>query len=188
MSIPQEQQSLFTYTDYLTWNGDERWELIDGVPCAMTAPLRSHQTVSSNLHRDLAVFLKDKPCQVYHAPFDVRLNADSADDTVVQPDLLVVCDSAKLDERGCTGAPDMVIEIMSPSTSRHDRLVKFQAYQKAGVREYWIIDPDTKTLQVNILDTDKGKYVITMFGDTDTVHVHVLDTCQIDLNDVFAGV
>lgn len=186
MPAPKEENQSFTYADYLTWDDDERWELIDGVAYAMTAPLRSHQTISSNLHRDLAVFLKDKPCKIYHAPFDVRLNAETADNTVVQPDLIVVCDHSKLDERGCNGTPDMVVEILSPSTARHDRLVKFQTYQNAGVRELWIIDPETKTLQVNILES--GKYVITMYGDTDTVQVFVLDDCHIDLNDVFAGV
>ena len=183
MPIPEEKQS-FTYKDYITWDDDERRELINGIPYAMTAPLRSHQTVSSNLHRELAGFLRDKPCVVYHAPFDVRLNADTNDDTVVQSDLLVICDRSKLDERGCTGAPDMVVEILSPSTIRHDRLIKFQAYQKAGVREFWIIDPDTRILQICLLEN--GKYVVSMHGETDTVRVHVLDGCRIDLNDIFA--
>ncbi|MDR0310408.1 MAG: Uma2 family endonuclease, partial [Acidobacteriota bacterium] len=119
------------------------------------------------------------------APFDVRLNADTYDDTVVQPDLLVVCDRSKPDGKCCVGVPDMIIEILSPSSGRHDKLVKFHLYQKAGVREYWIVDPETKTVQVCILEN--GKYVTTMYGDTDTdtVPVHVLDGCVIGLKDVF---
>lgn len=182
MPLPKEKH--YTHSDYLTWDDDSRYELIDGVPYMMSpAPSRVHQSVSSNLHLQLASFLKGKPCRVYHAPFDVRLNADTYDDTVVQPDLLVVCDRSKLDDKGCVGAPDIVVEILSPSTARHDRLVKFQIYQKAGVREYWLIDPDTKTLQVCILED--GKYITTMYGDTDTVHVHVLEGCAISLSDVF---
>ena len=138
------------------------------------------------LSRQLANFLKGKPCQIFAAPFDVRLNADTYDDTVVQPDLLVVCDPSKLDEKGCVGVPDMVIEILSPSTGRHDKLVKFQLYQKTGVREYWIIDPETKTLQVCILEN--GKYVTSMYGDTGAVPVHVLEGCAINLQDVFEEV
>jgi Uma2 family endonuclease len=183
MPLPKENQR-YTYKDYCTWDDNERWELIDGVPFAMTAPTRSHQTVSGNLYLQLAGFLKGKSCNVYHAPFDVRLNTDTDDDTVVQPDLLVVCDHSKLDDKGCTGAPDMVVEIVSPSTARKDRLIKFQKYQNAGVREFWIIDPDIKTVQVCVMEN--GKYVTTMYGDTDAIQVHVLENCQIDLCDVFA--
>ncbi|MCL1790888.1 MAG: Uma2 family endonuclease [Peptococcaceae bacterium] len=187
MSRVQEKQEdrKYSYQDYCAWDDKERWELIEGAPYNMSpAPSRFHQKISSNLHRQLANFLHDKSCEVYPAPFDVRLNAEGADDTVVQPDLVVICDRAKLDDHGCVGVPDMVVEITSPSTARHDRFIKFQMYRKAGVREFWIVDPETKTAQVFILEN--GQYIATMYGDTDTVPVHVLEGCEIDLQDVFA--
>jgi len=183
MSLPKEDQR-YTYADYYSWDDGERWELIDGVPYLMSpAPLRAHQRILRELSRQFANFLKGKTCELFIAPFDVRLNADTYDDTVVQPDLLVVCDRSKLDDKCCVGAPDMVMEVLSPSTGRHDKLVKFHLYQKAGVREYWIVDPDTKTVQVCVLEN--GKYVTNMYGDTDTVPVYTLDGCIIDLKDVF---
>ncbi|MCL1918918.1 MAG: Uma2 family endonuclease [Peptococcaceae bacterium] len=184
MALPKENER-YTYTDYCSWDNDERWELIDGVPYAMTpAPSRFHQNISGNLFGQLFNYLQGKPCKVYHAPFDVRLNTGTNDDTVVQPDLLVVCDSSKLDDKGCVGAPDLVVEILSPSTARKDKLIKFQKYQQSGIREFWIIDPETRTVQVCTLEN--GNYIISMYGDTDTVHVQVLDGCQIELCSVFA--
>ena len=182
MSLPKENPT-FTYADYCEWDGDERWELIEGVPYLMSSPSQTHQEILRELSYQLTAFLKGKPCKLFIAPFDVRLNADTYDDTVVQPDLLIVCDSSKLDGKGCVGAPDMTIEILSPASARHDRLVKFQLYQNAGVREYWIIDPETRTLQACIFEN--SKYVITMYGDTDTAPVQILDGCEIDLKAVF---
>jgi Uma2 family endonuclease len=132
-------------------------------------------------------FLKGKPCKVYAAPVSVRLHPaeDLSDDTVVIPDLIVVCDSSKLDDRGCNGAPDLAVEILSPSTSRHDRIVKFQKYREAGVREYWIVDPEEKSLVVYALKN--GEYVASTYEDTDTVQVAVLPGCAIDLKNVLSG-
>jgi len=178
-----EYDKRYTYADYVTWDDDTRWELIDGIPYMMSAPNRQHQELSRNLCMQLATFLKGKTCKVYYAPFDVRLNADSKDDTVVQPDLLVVCDHSKLDKAGCVGAPDMVVEILSPSTSRYDRTLKFKTYLKSGVREYWVIDPDSKTLAVHLQKDDA--YVTHPYTDEDTVPVHVLDGCIINLSEVF---
>ena len=173
----------YTYADYCTWGDEERWELIDGVPYAMSAPSQAHQEAFGVLFNQLYNYLKGKHCKVFAAPFDVRLNYDTGDDTVVQPDLLVVCDKAKLDEKGCNGAPDMVIEILSPSTARHDRFVKFRLYQKYGVREYWIVDPETKTVQAHVLD--EGRFYTTIYADTDDIQVHVLEGCTINLVGVF---
>ena len=184
MSLPQKNE-YYTYADYYSWDDGKRWELIEGEPYAMSpAPTTTHQSVSGNLHRQLSNFLHGKPCKVFHAPFDVRLNAHDNDDTVVQPDLTVICNRSKLNDRGCKGAPDLVIEITSPSTARHDRVVKFNQYLKAGVLEYWIIDPDTKTLQVCVLEN--GRYFTTVYADTDTAPVKVLNGCTINLSDVFA--
>jgi len=179
------EDEYYTYDDYLKWEDAERCELIDGVIYAMSpAPLRRHQGVSSNLHGQLFDFLKGKPCKVYAAPFDVRLNAGTYNNTVVQPDVVVVCDKSKLDDKGCVGAPDLVIEILSPSTEVRDRVLKFNQYLQAKVREYWIVDPDSKTVTVNILDNDR--YYSAAYAETDKAPVHVLEGCVIDLTDVFA--
>jgi Uma2 family endonuclease len=173
----------YTYSDYITWDDDNRWELIDGVPYLMSAPNRIHQEYSRNLLVLLANYLKGKSCKVYHAPFDVRLNADTLDDTVVQPDILVICDHSKLDKAGAKGVPDLVVEILSPSTSRYDRTLKFDTYRKFGVKEFWIIDPESKTLAVNILKD--GNYITYAYSDGDTVPVHVIEGLAISLAEVF---
>ena len=174
----------YNYDDYLTWDDDIRYELIDGVPYAMAAPSQAHQEISGEIFRQLSNFLKGKPCKVFHAAFDVRLNAESYDDIVVQPDLLVVCDKSKLDGKSCVGAPDMAIEILSSSNTRHDTVVKFRLYQKAGVKEYWVVDPDKKSVNVYLLEN--GKYFTVTYSDNDIVPVNVLDGCEINLADVFA--
>jgi Uma2 family endonuclease len=132
--------------------------------------------------------LEGKPCKVFVAPFSVRLNpvADRRDDTVLEPDLLVVCDPAKLDKRGCNGAPDLVIEILSPSTARNDKVVKLNKYQNAGVREYWIVEPDTQTVLICVLDAG-GRYIFSSYDDTGRAPVSVLPGCEIDLGAVFQG-
>lgn len=115
----------------------------------------------------------------------MRLNADTFDDTVVQPDLVIVCDHSKLEEKGgCKGAPDMVAEILSPATAKYDRLTKFRLYQKSGVREYWIVDPESRTVAAHVLEN--GKYVAFAYGEEDLAPVHVLEGCEINLADVFA--
>jgi Uma2 family endonuclease len=181
------EKEYYTYADYLEWDEGERYELIDGEAYMMAPPSRPHQGISMELSGAFWEFLKGKPCKVYTAPFSVRLHPaeDLSDDTVVIPDLIVVCDSSKLDHRGCNGAPDLVVEILSPSTSRHDRNVKFQKYREAGVREYWIVDPEDKSLVVYALKN--GEYVASTYEDTDTVQVAVLPGCAIDLKSVFNG-
>jgi len=184
---PQEGQR-YTYADYALWNNGKRYELIGGKAYMMSpSPSPAHQEISVELLFQLRGFLEGKPCKVYSAPFDVRLNADKKDDTVVQPDLSVVCDKKKIDDKGCNGAPDMVIEILSPSTASHDRIKKFNLYAVAGVREYWIVDPDEKSLQVCVLENNK--YVVTAYEQDalDMVPVQVLDGGRIDMNKVFGS-
>ena len=185
MSLPLEKY--YTYADYCTWDDSERWELVDGIPYAMSpAPSPVHQEILMELSRQIANFLEDKPCKVFTAPFDVRLNAEGDNDyDVMQPDILVVCDTDKIDDKGLNGAPDMIIEILSPSTSRRDRTVKLNKYQNAGVREYWIVDPIDKTIAVHILDNKK--YYITSYTETDTISVYILNGCEISLTKVFKG-
>ena len=183
MSLVQPDKH-YTYSDYVSWDDDIRYELINGIAYMLAAPSQTHQTICSELHLQIGNFLKGKPCKVFFAPFDVRLNAADGDDIVVQPDLLVVCDMSKLDGKACVGAPDMIIEVISPSTARQDRLVKLQIYQKAGVREYWIVDVETKTVQVFTLKN--GEYTVQAYADTDAAPVHVLEDCTLNLPEVFA--
>jgi Uma2 family endonuclease len=133
----------FTYGQYKTWPEEERWELIDGHAWAMSpAPRRRHQKLSGRLFAKMHGFLEGQPCEVYEAPFDVLLpEADDEVGTVVQPDIVVFCDRSRLTEAGARGAPDLVVEILSPSTSKKDQREKFELYQRHGVREYWIVDP-----------------------------------------------
>jgi len=150
----------FTYRDYRQWPDDERWELIDGVAYNMcAAPTTYHQTIAFELGRKIADFLDEKECTVFPVPVDVfffRLNEQDEDDvdTVVQPDVTVVCDKAKIRPRGIWGAPDFVVEILSPSTSRKDLSEKFALYQRFGVKEYWVIDPPGRWLQQYLLGDD----------------------------------
>ena len=164
MGLPLEKHDAhYTYGDYRMWPDGERWELIDGVAYDMSpAPNYDHQTVAGNLFLLLGNFLKGKPCRLFIAPADVLLNTDPGrdedeSDTVVQPDLFVVCDPGKLTLKYCLGAPDLVIEILSPRTSRKDQSVKFSLYERHGVREYWIVDPYSKSVQVYALN-EAGVY------------------------------
>ena len=155
----RQSATLFTYADYRAWPDDERWELIDGEAYAMAGPGRAHQTVVGEMFRQIANHLVGKPCQPFVAPFDVRLpRGNEADDdiaTVVQPDILVVCDPAKLDERGCRGAPDWVIEVLSPSTAAKDQIQKLAAYERAGVAEVWLVHPTDRVVTVYTLNADR---------------------------------
>jgi len=185
-------QERFTYADYLTWPDEERWELIDGVPYSMSpAPNRMHQKVSAVLFNQIFNHLKGKTCEAYSAPFDVRLPetpkvSDEQIETVVQPDIVVICNPEKLDDRGCKGAPDLVIEILSPSTAEHDLKDKFYLYQRVGVLEYWIANQTDRTLMIFKLNA-AGEYGRPeMYGSRDMVAVPLLGDLEIDLAEVFA--
>ena len=173
----------YTYADYGAFDDDKHWELLDGVPYAMSAPSQAHQEISMHLSILIGSFLKGKPCKVFAAPFAVRLNADNLDNTVLLPDLLVVCDLSKLDGKSCVGAPDMVIEILSPSSAMRDRLLKFKRYLQAGVREYWIVDPDSRVISVHLLKN--GEYTVNAYGGDDAVTVNTLEGCIINLPEIF---
>ena len=176
----------YTYGDYIKWDGNIRYELINGFAYAMASPSQEHQEISGELFRQLSNFLRGKRCKVFHAAFDVRLNAGSYDDIVVQPDLLVVCDESKLDGQSVTGAPDFVIEILSPKNTAHDTILKFKLYQKAGVREYWIVNPFRRIVEAYILRAGKYGGGTIYMGD-DIIPVHTLPGCHINLADVFYG-
>jgi len=153
MGLPQHKTEYYTYADYQSWPEEVRYELIDGVAYAMApAPTRTHQHLVGELFRQVATALKGKPCQAFVAPFDVRLpHTDEPDDkvdTVVQPDVLVVCDETKLDECGVRGAPDWVAEVLSPSSAKRDLIVKLAVYERAGVPEYWLLHPTDRLVSV----------------------------------------
>jgi len=168
MGLPKKKTNYkFTYKEYCSWPVDERWELIDGVAYDMSpAPSSRHQGISIILSSKIYNFLQRNPCKTFSAPFDVFLPVfpikDENDiDTIVQPDISVICDPSKIVEKGCLGAPDLIIEILSPSTSKKDLNEKFQLYEKHGVKEYWVIDPGNKYIQVFHLLTEEenaGKY------------------------------
>jgi Uma2 family endonuclease len=163
MGLPLRDAQHHTYGDYCRWPEDARYELIDGRAYAMApAPSPRHQEIALELARQIADALEELPCRVYLAPFDVRLpRADEADDeieSVVQPDLSIICDRSKIDERGCRGAPDWIIEILSPTTAGHDQIVKRDLYERHGVREYWIVHPTDLVVTVySLVDGAYGK-------------------------------
>jgi Uma2 family endonuclease len=153
---------VYTYADYLKWTFDERVELIKGKIFKMSpAPNRKHQELSSFIHGELYAYLKNKNCKVYSAPFDVRIPRKSKDDkdiiTVLQPDICVICDRSILDAKGCLGAPDIVVEILSPSNNVTELENKYEIYLEAGVKEYWVVSPQDKTFLIYTLQD--GKYV-----------------------------
>ncbi len=188
MAMPAPK-TRYTFADCLTWDEKERIEIINGEAFLMAPPTRVHQKISGEIFRQLANFLEGKKCEVYPAPFAVRLFEQTGDapedvDTMVEPDITVVCDSNKLDKYGCKGAPDLVIEVLSPSTLRHDRLTKLNLYQRAGVREYWIVDPENRSVQVLTL-TNGLLLPQDEYGSEDVARVNGLDGCFIDLGKVF---
>ena len=190
-SPAQVRDARYTYADYLTWSDDERWELIDGVAYNMTpAPSRKHQKISWELSQQIGAHLRGKKCQAYTAPFDVRLPApgevDDTTGTVVQPDMVVVCDPAKLDDRGCKGAPDLVIEIVSPESVARDMKEKFLLYERAGVAEYWIVHPIDRVVSIFHRGPDGFYGKPDVHTAEERVPVGVLQGLEIDLSAVFS--
>jgi Uma2 family endonuclease len=178
----------YTYADYLEWEGPERYELINGEVFQMASPSVEHQALSGELFTQFYNWLRGKPCQVFAAPLDVRLfpQKDKSDNTVVQPDLLVVCDKDKLSKGSVDGAPDLVVEIVSPSNTRSELFLKFQYYMKAGVREYWVIDPEMRQVQVHIYEN--GHYISSIYENSDHIPVTVLPRLDIALEDLWAKI
>lgn len=188
MAMAQRDPEEYTYADYLSWAEADRIQIIDGEAVVMqAAPSRKHQQVLTNLMLQLGNYLAGKNCKVYPAPFAVTLDEEGLPDdeikTVVEPDITVICDPSKLTERGCSGAPDMIVEILSPTTARIDQIIKFNKYLQCGVKEYWIVDPETKVVLTYLLQN--GKYVASAYGESRKVKVQVLSDCLIDLSKIF---
>jgi Uma2 family endonuclease len=157
MGLAQRDNDYHTYGDYLSWAEDTRYELVDGVAYLMApAPAVSHQEVTLEIASQLKTALHGHPCRVLIAPVDVRLpkanETDELIDTVIQPDVLAVCDPAKISERGVRGAPDWILEVLSPSTAGHDQVRKRRIYEQAGVREYWMVHPTDRVLTIYRLE------------------------------------
>jgi Uma2 family endonuclease len=190
MSLAKKDSRYHSYGDYLTWPDDVRYELINGDAYLMApAPDLVHQDVAGEIYLQARLALKDKPCRAFIAPVDVRLpkqdEADEYIDTVVQPDVLVVCNPDKLDRRGVRGAPDWIVEVLSPSTAGHDQIRKRQLYECHGVREYWLIHPVDRVLTVyRLIDNEYGKpELYELQGET---AVAILPDIIIQWNDLAA--
>lgn len=187
MSLPNLEQK-YTYADYLTWDESERWEIIEGTPYMQATPSRAHQKILMELSRQISNYLIDKSCEVYPAPFCVRLDLEKSEKdikNVVEPDISIICDTSKLDERGCKGSPEMIIEILSPSTVKLDRVIKLNKYEKAGVKEYWIVEPDQKLVNVFLLEPS-GRYGrVGMYTDEDRIKISIFSELEIDLKTIF---
>jgi Uma2 family endonuclease len=176
-----DEDGRFTYADYLGWEGPERCEIINGETFMMSSPTVEHQAISGEIYLQLGNFLRGKPCKVFAAPLDVRLfpEEDHSDDTVVQPDILVICDKSKLSKGSVDGPPDLVMEILSPANTQKQMFLKFESYLNAGVREYWVLDPEEKKVQVHVLR--EGRYISSVYKKDAVVPVSVLPPFNLDL-------
>ena len=183
----------FTYRHYKTWPDEERWELIDGRAWAMSpAPTTRHQRLSRKLFNRIANLLEGKPCEAFCAPFDILLpkgdESDDEVDTIVQPDIVVYCDRSKLTKSGARGAPDLAVEILSPSTSKKDLNDKFRLYERHGVREYWVVDTAGEWLCVYRLASDghfdEGE-LRDRLGDLSLISSTILDGFTVDPKQLF---
>lgn len=183
----------YSYADYLTWQFSEMVELIKGKISLMSpAPNVKHQDISINLSSLLHGYFKHKKCRVYAAPFDVRLYDRKKSilvsqdiHTVVQPDLCVICNHELLDEQGCNGAPDWIIEIVSKGSRQKDIKIKYQLYQESGVTEYWLVYPYEQMVHQFVLDQNGHYQLKAMYVSPDTVSSHLFPELAVDLKEVF---
>ena len=188
-ALVYEDNRPWTYREYREWElkPGERYELINGTAYAMAAPGLTHQDILMMLSGEFYAFLKGKTCKVIPAPFDVRLfyEEDESDDTVVQPDIVVVCDPNKLGKEGCRGAPDLVIEILSPSNTAIEMSRKLNLYRDAGVPEYWVVDPEAKNVQIYRFSGEHYGFEVLQTGDV--LKTEKFPDLEIQLSDLFAG-
>jgi Uma2 family endonuclease len=185
--LPVSNGEGFTYGDYLGWEGPERFQIINGEAFMMASPTVEHQAISGEIFLRIGEFLRGKPCRVFTAPLDVRLfpAEDKSDTTVVQPDILVICDGAKLSRNSVDGAPDLVIEILSPSNSQKEMFLKFESYLNAQVREYWVLDPEGKKAQVHVLQD--GRFISSAYGEDAVIPVSILPPLRMDLKSLWGA-
>ena len=189
MPLPEEERK-YSYADYLTWPEDERWEIIDGVPYMQAAPTPIHQEILMEISKQFAVYLTGKPCKVYPAPFCVRISKGDEKKNedikkVFEPDITIVCDKSKIDKEGCKGAPDLIVEILSPSSIKMDRVEKFNRYEKAGVKEYWIVEPEGKLVSVFVLQDNQRYGRQEIYTEDDKINVFIFPDLVVNLKPVF---
>lgn len=180
----------YTYADYLTWQFEERVELIKGFIRKMSpTPGRKHQAISLKLSVKLYNYFNNTTCDLYTAPFDVRLPIPSKnkDITIVQPDLCVICDKSKLDNQGCNGSPDLIVEIISLNNSKHDVDTKFRLYEEAGVKEYWIVFPEERI--INLYYLENNKFIgIKPFTEREVLQSIIFEDLKINVSDIFENI
>lgn len=183
MPVPQDNK-IYTYKDLKDFPENERWELIDGIPYLQAAPTWQHQEILGNLFFQIKGYLIGKECKVFMSPFDVCLESKEDSKNVFQPDIVIICDLNKLKKTGYFGSPTIAIEIISPSTAKHDRIKKFNKYLDAKVQEYWIIEPTEKIIEIFTLKDNQ--YIRSAYSEDDkTIDVKTFSGLQIDLNSVF---
>lgn len=185
-----EFECSYTYADYIKWKIEDRLELFKGKIFKLAAPNTTHQVISGNLYLYLRTFLFKEACKVFIAPFDVRLpvknrKKDNEISTVVQPDLCVVCDPSKIDERGCCGAPDIMVEVLSPGNTRKEVKLKFELYEEAGIKEYWLVNPVEQNMIVYCLDDNNKFGGGKIYADGDMLESVILPGFQLNVSDVF---
>ena len=188
MSLPKQEHK-YTYKEYLEWPESERWELHNGVPVMQAAPSWQHQAICFELGRQFGNYLSGKSCRAFTAPFDLIIPEETGSEensiSVVQPDLLVVCDKSGLKGTGYFGVPDLIIEICSPSTVRNDKVWKFNKYEKSGVKEYWIVEPEGKFISVFTLQDNERYGRPEIYTEEDKIKISVLENLIVDLSTVF---
>lgn len=184
-----KKDRMYTYADYLSWPGDERWEIIEGIAYMMVPPSTEHQRIVGKLYRRFGDFLDGKSCEPFIAPFGVTFDKAANDEnitTVVEPDISIVCDKSKITKQGCKGAPDLIIEVLSPSTASYDVIKKRRLYEQNGVLEYWIIDPINQIVTRFYADDHVQEYTkAEYFSRDDMISPILFPELQIALKDIF---
>ncbi|MEQ8222023.1 MAG: Uma2 family endonuclease [Candidatus Eremiobacterota bacterium] len=188
-NLAMKLEERYTYKDYINWDDSEYWELIDGIAYQMAPPSTRHQEISGAIFNKFYNYLEDKTCKVYTAPFGVRLPVENEPDELIKnallPDIVIVCDKNKIDEAGCRGTPDLIVEILSPSSSKRDLEDKLALYEKALVKEYWIVDPLNKFIQVYTLNENNLYGKAKVYSKDDRIKVSIFSDLEIDLTTVF---
>ena len=190
MELVLDLNKRYSYADYLTWFDDKRRELIDGLVHMLAAPKDKHAKISENIGWNLGNHIRSSGCgcEIRYAPYDVRFPGDDKSDdkiyTVVQPDICVICDKTKIDENGCIGAPDLIIEIVSGSTKKYDWNYKFNIYERYGVREYWIVEPKAKIINVFVLQQNNTYDSGTEYEYGQNIPVHIFNGFEIDTKEL----
>jgi Uma2 family endonuclease len=186
----RKQDQKYTYADYLSWPDNERWEILDGTAYNMSpAPLIEHQRITMELSGIIWSYLRGKPCKVFVSPIDVYIpkqkeDSDDKIENVVQPDVIVVCDHSKIEKRGIRGAPDIVIEVLSPQTEKKDWNDKFNLYEKSGVKEYWIVDPSEQVVH-QYVNTNNRFNLVKMHEAGSVLESSVITGLKVEMIEIY---